>query len=56
MIPAVVGEASCKVYRFNCRAAVSDAEQLRSLGFAARAVNNEKMGEDRIRHRLRHPR
>ena len=49
MVPAVVLEASRKAVQIqlpNGRKMTLDAK---SLGFAAKAVNNEKMGEDRIR-------
>ena len=49
MIPAVVLEASRKGVQIQLPSGRKVTLNSHALGFAARAVNNEKMGEDRIR-------
>lgn len=49
MVPAVVLEASRKAVQIQLPNGRKITLDTKSLGFAAKAVNNEKMGEDRIR-------
>ena len=49
MVPAVVLEASRKAVQVQLPNGRKITLDTKSLGFAAKAVNNEKMGEDRIR-------
>ena len=49
MIPAVVLEASRKGVQIQLPSGRKVTLNSHALGFAARAVNNEKMGDDRIR-------
>lgn len=49
MVPAVVLEASKKAVQIQLPSGRKATLGAGSLGFAARAVNNEKMGDDRIR-------